>query len=166
MHRQILGHGSSAREKLSQASPPILCIFLVSTCAADGKLLVMTPIDPAFLLIPLLQAVQPVRMFFSRVSAIERRRATSQTAASETSDPMTTFSKTLSGQLQHPRQKPQHPKTPTPRYTYPRTTSPTSAHSTQRARPCVVCAMSRVRAPRSMPCQTSHSQVRRCFRNH
>lgn len=28
--------------------------------AADGKLLVMTPVDPAFLLIPILKAAHPV----------------------------------------------------------------------------------------------------------
>jgi ribonuclease H2 subunit B len=37
-------------------------LFLYYRFLADGQLLTMTPIDPTFLLLPIMQAIQPVRL--------------------------------------------------------------------------------------------------------
>lgn len=43
----------------------LLAVRLLSCISPDGSLKLLTPIDPAFLLLPLLRAVYPVRIYRS-----------------------------------------------------------------------------------------------------
>ncbi|KAG5341429.1 hypothetical protein C0989_010539 [Termitomyces sp. Mn162] len=58
-HHRTLGPGSLEKRYSLVGKAPRLRDVLSPNTLIDGKLLIVTPIDPTFLLLPILQAVQP-----------------------------------------------------------------------------------------------------------
>lgn len=73
-HHQISGLGSSRKAKSFRVSLTSSLRSRRQLCRRpDGKLLVMTPIDPIFLLIPILQAIKPVSICLEPLSPLPSR---------------------------------------------------------------------------------------------